>query len=261
MRTEYSRRDSEVINNDYYHTLGEKWYRAHDDPVALLRCEANLRNPWIAGRIHEFFSYKPGKVKVLDVGCGAGFLSNYLAKEGFEVTGIDLSASSLEIAQRRDETASVKYLHADAYDLPFDPQTFDVVTSTDFLEHVTQPQKVIEEVSRVLMPSGFFFFHTFNKNWISKLMVIKSLEWFVKNTPEHLHVYDLFIKPKDIRKWLEAQNLEVLEIHGVRPRFLQLPLLRLVAKGEVDPRFRFKWTPSLAVSYMGVSRKGGQTEY
>jgi len=260
MQTEYSRKDSEIINNEYYQELGDKWYRAHDDPVALLRCEANLRNPWISGRIHEFFSYRPGKIKVLDVGCGAGFLSNYLAREGFDVTAIDLSGSSLDVAKKRDDTHSVKYLQADAYELPFDDCSFDVVTSTDFLEHVAEPKKVLKEVSRVLSPSGFFFFHTFNKNWLSRLMVIKSLEWFVKNTPKHLHVYDLFIKPKDIRKWLENEKLDVLEMHGMRPQFLQMPLLRLLAKGEVDPRFRFKWTPSLSISYMGLARKGGQAD-
>lgn len=261
MQTEYSIKDSQVINNDYYHTLGEKWYRAHDDPVALLRCEANLRNPWITGRIHEFFSYRPGRVKVLDVGCGAGFLSNHLGKEGFDVTAIDLSGPSLNVAKRRDESHSVKYLQADAYDLPFDDESFDVVTSTDFLEHVSEPQRVLKEISRVLRPAGFFFFHTFNRNWISNLMVIKSLEWFIKKTPDHLHVYDLFIKPKELKKWLELEGLAVLEMHGMRPRMLQLPILRILARGEVDPRFRFKWTSSLLVSYLGVARKGGQTGY
>lgn len=261
MQTEYSKRDSEIINNDYYQTLGEKWYRSHDDPVALLRAEANLRNPWIAGRIHEFFSYRPGPIRVLDVGCGAGFLSNHLSKEGFDVTAVDLSGSSLEIAAKRDDTQRVKYLQADAYELPFDDESFDVLTSTDFLEHVSEPRRVLKEVARVLDPSGFFFFHTFNKNWLSNLLVIKSLEWFVKNTPDHLHVYDLFIKPKDMKKWLEEEGMLVLEMHGIRPKFMQFPLMKLVTKGVVDPRFKFKWTPSLSVSYMGIARKVAQQEY
>lgn len=260
MLTDYSKRDSSIINNDYYHELGEKWYRSHDDPIALLRAEAQLRNPWIIRRIHEFFSYKAGQIRVLDVGCGAGFLSNKLAEENFDVTAVDLSASSLEVARQRDHTRKVKYLQADAYSLPFENDTFDVVTSTDFLEHVSEPKKVLSEVARVLQPSGFFFFHTFNKNWLSRLMVIKSLEWFIKNTPEHLHVYDLFIKPKDLRTWLENENMRVIEMHGVRPRLLQMPVLKLLFSGEVDPRFKFKWSSSMAVSYLGVARKKGLNE-
>lgn len=260
MQTEYSKHDSEIINNDYYSTLGQKWYRAHDDPVALLRAEAAWRNPWISSRIHEFFSYRSKNIRILDVGCGAGFLSNYLAKENFDVTAIDLSESSLEVARNRDTTKKVRYLLADAYDLPFEAETFDIVTSTDFLEHVSEPRRVITEVSRVLKPNGFFFFHTFNKNWLSKLLIIKSMEWFVKNTPDHLHVYDLFIKPKDLKVWLEEERFRMIEMHGMRPRLAQWPLVKLLLNGEVDPRFRFKWTSSMAIAYVGIARKKGFSE-
>jgi 2-polyprenyl-6-hydroxyphenyl methylase/3-demethylubiquinone-9 3-methyltransferase len=260
MQTPFSKHDAEIINNDYYHTLGEKWYRAHDDPVALLRAEAAWRNPWIANRIHEFYSYRSKDIRILDVGCGAGFLSNLLASEGFQVTAIDISKSSLEVAQSRDLTQAVSYLQADAYELPFEDGTFDVVTSTDFLEHVSEPQRVIAEISRVIKPSGFFFFHTFNKNWLSKLLVIKSLEWFVKNTPEQLHVYELFIKPKDLKNWLADSRFRTIEMHGMRPRFLQFPILKLLFKGEVDPRFQFRWSSSLAVAYVGIARKKSDGE-
>ncbi len=260
MQTEYSKHDETVINNEYYHHLGSKWYRAHDDPIALLRAEASLRNPWIANRIHEFFSYRSQTIRVLDVGCGAGFLSNHLAREGFDVTGVDLSQPSLEVAEKMDITKQVRYLQADAYELPFENCSFDVITSTDFLEHVSDPKRVLHEVNRVLAPNGFFFFHTFNKNWLSNLMVIKSMEWFVKNTPEHLHVYDLFIKPKDIRNWLTEEGLSVIEIHGMRPRLMQMPILKLLLSGVVDPRFKFKWTSSLAISYVGIARKKGWME-
>jgi 2-polyprenyl-6-hydroxyphenyl methylase/3-demethylubiquinone-9 3-methyltransferase len=260
METEYSKHDLDIINNDYYHHLGQKWYAADDDPVALLRAESNLRNPWIAGRIHEFYSYKSKVVRVLDVGCGAGFLSNHLGREGFEVTAIDLSASSLDIARQADETKKVQYLQADAYELPFDNASFDVVTSTDFLEHVSEPQKVLREVARVVKPNGFFFFHTFNRNWLSNLLVIKSLEWFVKNTPEHLHVYDLFIKPKELRDWLVEEHFNVLEMHGMRPRIIQTPVFKLLFRGIVDPNFKFKWSSSLAVSYIGIARKKGRAD-
>ncbi len=260
MPTEYSKHDSEVINNDYYHTLGDRWYRAHDDPVALLRAEAAWRNPWIAHRIHEFYSYRSPQIQILDVGCGAGFLSNYLAKENFQVTALDLSASSLEVARRRDSTGTVRYVLADAYDIPFDEGKFDVVTSTDFLEHVTDPRRVIQEISRVIKPNGFFFFHTFNRSWFSKLMVIKSMEWFVKNTPPNLHVYDYFIPPNDLRQWLRENRFRMIEMHGMRPRILQWPIFKLLISGEVDPRFRFCWSSSLAVAYVGIARKKGSTE-
>lgn len=260
MQTDFSKLDSEIINNNYYHALGDKWYRAHDDPIALLRAEAAWRNPWIAHRIHEFYSYRSKDIRILDVGCGAGFLSNLLAKENFDVTAVDLSESSLEVARARDSTNSVRYLLADAYELPFEDETFDVITSTDFLEHVSDPRRVIAEISRVMKPNGFFFFHTFNKNWFAKLMVIKGMEWFVKNTPPNLHVYELFIRPKEIREWLTEERFRVIELHGMRPRLLQWPMVKLLFTGRVDPRFRFRWSSSLSVAYVGIARKKGISE-
>jgi 2-polyprenyl-6-hydroxyphenyl methylase/3-demethylubiquinone-9 3-methyltransferase len=257
MQTDFSKKDSELINNSYYHDLSERWYTADNDPIALLRAEARLRNPWISQKIKSEFGALES-VKVLDVGCGAGFLSNHLSQEGFAVTGVDLSESSLAVAKLKDQTKRVNYVLADAYQLPFSAESFDVITSTDFLEHVSEPQRVLQEVSRCLKPGGLFFFHTFNKNKLSELLVIKSLEWFVKNTPPQLHVIELFIKPKDLQKWMLFENLRTEEIHGVRPVFLQKPVWRLLFSGVVDPQFKFCWTKSLAVSYTGFARKLAQ---
>src|ERR1700752_4950194 len=82
------------VNNDIYHQLGERWYQAQDDPIALLRAESRTRNPWIDGHIRRAFP--PGEIKVLDIGCGGGFLSNLLSEAGFTVTGLDASVESLK---------------------------------------------------------------------------------------------------------------------------------------------------------------------
>lgn len=255
MQTEFSKKDSALINNDYYHDLAEKWYSATDDPIALLRAESRLRNPWIAAEILKCLPEQPSDIQVLDVGCGGGFLSNYLSSQGFQVTGVDLSESSLGIAKEKDLTKNVNYIAADAYKLPFPDQSFDVITSTDFLEHVSEPKRVLQEVARCLKSGGCFFFHTFNKNKIAELLVIKSLEWFVKNTPKDMHVIDMFITPEDLQSWMKELDLETLQIRGVRPVFLQKPMWKLITKGEIDPSFRFTWTKSLKVSYTGLARK------
>src|SRR5215475_7295723 len=82
------------VNDDIYDHLGERWYTARDDPIALLRAEARARNPWIAGAISQAFP--SDEVKVLDIGCGGGFLSNYLAEAGFTVIGLDAAARVLQ---------------------------------------------------------------------------------------------------------------------------------------------------------------------
>ena len=75
------------VNNDIYSALGARWYDADDDPVALLRAESRLRNPWVGRRIDDTFGER--RCAVLDIGCGAGFLSNSLAAAGHRVTGLD----------------------------------------------------------------------------------------------------------------------------------------------------------------------------
>ena len=96
-----------MINNDFYEELREDWHERFDHPIALLRAENKIRAPWVANELHKRF-LKP--VTVLDIGCGGGFLSNHLATLRHQVTGIDLSPSSLEAACKNDVTKSVKYL-------------------------------------------------------------------------------------------------------------------------------------------------------
>ncbi len=101
------KRSSKVlINNDFYDHLEDGWYTAKDHPVVLLRKENEVRVPWIIESIqkrrHTF-------AKVLDMGCGAGFLCNPLVKAGHDVTGVDLSKESLVVAEKFDSTKRAKH--------------------------------------------------------------------------------------------------------------------------------------------------------
>jgi 2-polyprenyl-6-hydroxyphenyl methylase/3-demethylubiquinone-9 3-methyltransferase len=189
---------SNQVDNTIYDQYGDKWYTADDDPIALLRQESKIKVPWVIEKIKSNLKFTT-QIKVLDVGCGGGFLSNPLAKAGYLVTGVDTSKESLRVAQTYDTTNSVIYLEADAYKLPFPDQSFDVVTAMDFLEHVEHPELVIKEVSRLLKPNGLFIFHTFNRNILAYFVVIKFVEWFVKNTKKNLHILRLFIKPSELK--------------------------------------------------------------
>lgn len=240
-----------AINNEFYDELGERWYRAEDDPVALLRAEARTRNPWVAAEIAK----RVGPCRVLDIACGAGFLANELAQQGHRVTGVDLSSASLEIARRHDATHAVDYRVADALALPFGAGEFDAVAAMDFLEHTAAPARAIAEAARVLRPGGLFFFHTFNRNPISWLIVIKGVEWFVRNTPTQMHVYPLFLKPREITKYSAAAGLEVESFIGLRPRLWSRAFWRMLATGKVAQNFEFVHTRSLTTGYSGIAIK------
>jgi 2-polyprenyl-6-hydroxyphenyl methylase/3-demethylubiquinone-9 3-methyltransferase len=256
------------VNNAFYDTLGDRWLSAQDDPVALLRAEGLAKQAWVQMQLAQLTeptsldSENGGEgvggdagapLKILDVGCGAGFLARALRGAGHRVHALDYSLPSLRVSQTVDP--SVHYLRGDALRLPYADGSFDVVTSMDFLEHIEDPAASIREAARVLKPGGLFFFHTFNRNPLAWLIIIKGVEWFVKNTPEHMHVLRLFIKPRELAAYCREAHMEPLAWSGVRPVFLRTAFWKMLATRRVPKDFRFVTTPSLALSYLGVARK------
>ena len=245
------------IDNTIYDQLGERWYQAADDPVALLRAEARLRTAWILTELRDVLGPRP--LAVLDVACGGGFLTNPLAAAGHQVTGIDLSLDSLAVAARHDATGSVVYLPMDARALAFPDGRFDVVCMMDFLEHLEERDEVIREAARVLKPGGLFYFHTFNRTPLAGLIAIKGVAWFVRNTPRHMHIYRLFLKPSELEALCVGRGLALEALRGVRPRVLAWPFFRLLVTGKVSDRFEFVFCRSLSIGYCGRARKGRRT--
>lgn len=245
--------DRAIVNNSFYDDLGDRWHEAYDDPVALLRAEGALKTPWIAARIRSAQGGLPARI--LDIGCGAGFQARAFAAEGHRVFGLDLSVGSLKTARKPGPGVPPAYLSADAYRLPFPDACFDAVCALDFLEHVTAPARVVAEAARVLRPSGSFFFHTFNRNLPAWLIVIKGVELFVRNTPERMHVLRLFLKPAELRAMCDKAGMRVEEMTGMRPVIGSAAFWKLLLTRRVPRDFRFRFTPSLALSYLGCARK------
>lgn len=241
-----------LINNEFYHDLHENWYTSDHHPIALLRAENKVRNPWIRKTIKDHF---PTKCSILDIGCGAGILTNDLVKDNHDVTGVDLSAPSLKIAEKYDDTKKVKYQMANAYDLPFKEKTFDIVCAMDVLEHVENPFQLIIEASRVLKHGGLFFFHTFHQNLLSYLFIIKCVDWFVPNAPKNMHVYNLFIKPKDLKFMCKKAGLSVDKIFGFQPKILSKEVLKMLFFKKLDDKFPFQFTKKVRTGYLGYAFK------
>lgn len=260
------------VNNAFYDTLGARWLHAQDDPVALLRAEGRVKQAWIESKLRqEGFGDRTGsrsaagvsgdpRPKILDVGCGAGFLARGLGTAGYDVHALDFSLPSLRVSQAAEGpggrgSAGVRYQRGDALQLPFRAESFEVVTCMDFLEHVEDPAAAVREAARVLKPGGLFFFHTFNRNPLAWLVVIKGLEWFVRNTPEHMHVLRLFIKPSELSDFCHGAGMEPFSWTGLRPDATRWAFWKMLCTGVVPEDFAFVQTPSLLLSYLGVARK------
>ena len=247
-----AQRTHRVVNNDVYDTLGDRWYDADDDPVALLRAQARLHAPWICDELARAFGGRP--CRVLDLACGGGFIANELARRGHEVVGVDISEQSLRIASSHDTSRRVRYVPADARALPMGGASFDAVCAMDFLEHVEVPDEVVAEAARVLAPRGLFMFHTFDRNPISWLLVIQGVQWFVRNVPRELHVHRLFVTPDELRAICAARGLVVRQLRGCEP-VLSRAFWRMLATGVVPRDFAFRFTRWVYAGYTGIAEK------
>ena len=245
---------SPSINNAFYDDLDEAWYCAENHPIALLRAENAVRNPWILKTLKEHQEKTPNvPLSILDLGCGGGLLSNTLSLAGYQVTGVDLSLRSLAQAKQKDTTQSVHYLQGDVRSLPLEKESFDVVCAMDLLEHVEDPAQVILEASRVLKPGGLFFFHTFNRTLLSYFLVIKCVEWLVPNVPPQMHVYSLFIRPEELKSYCRSAAIQVVSLQGLAPKIPSSAFWKSLRTRIIGPDFPFAFTSSLKTGYVGIA--------
>jgi 2-polyprenyl-6-hydroxyphenyl methylase/3-demethylubiquinone-9 3-methyltransferase len=241
-----------AIDNGIYDHWGEHWYTGQDH-VGLLRAQSAPLTAWVIGEVTGRLA--SGRVRVLDLGCGAGFMANRLAEHGFEVTGVDASEQSLSVAARHDTTGRVRYLRGDVRQLPVADAAFDAVTAMDLLEHVEEPELVIAEAARVLAPGGLFLFHTFNRNPLAWLLIIKGVEWFVRGTPPRLHVLRLFVKPDEAKRACGRHGLAMDPARGFGPDVLSTAFWRMLLHGSVPPELTFSLHGSTLTSYVAVAEK------
>ncbi|HEB77347.1 MAG TPA: bifunctional 2-polyprenyl-6-hydroxyphenol methylase/3-demethylubiquinol 3-O-methyltransferase UbiG [Methylothermaceae bacterium] len=157
--------------------------------------------------------------RIVDVGCGGGILSEALAREGAEVLGIDLSAELLEVAELHaleQGVDKVKYERISAEALAErEPESFDLVTCMEMLEHVPRPASVVAACARLARPGGRVFFSTLNRNLKSYLMAIVGAEYLLKLIPRGTHEYEKFIRPSELAAWARAVDLAPLAIRGI----------------------------------------------
>ena len=191
--------------------LAHRWW----DPASEFRPlhEINpLRLDWIDRK-----AALAGK-NVLDVGCGGGILSEGMAGAGAKVTGIDLSDKALGVARLHlfESGHQVDYQLTSAEDFAdAHPETFDVVTCMELLEHVPDPSSTIAACSRLVKPGGHVFFSTLNRNPKSYMFAIIGAEYVLNLLPRGTHDYAKFIKPSELARYCRESGLETQELLGM----------------------------------------------
>ena len=197
---------------DKFSALASRWWDPNSEFKPL-----HAINPLRLNWIKELVGGLQGK-KILDVGCGGGILAESMAVAGAEVTGIDLADKSLKVAQLHglESGVPVTYRSISAEDMALEqPQTFDIVTCMEMLEHVPDPASVVQACADLAKPGATLFFSTLNRNLKSYVFAIVGAEYILRLLPKGTHQYAKFIKPSELARYIRQANLEVIGMKGL----------------------------------------------
>ncbi len=156
--------------------------------------------------------------KVLDVGCGGGILAESMAHRGAEVTGIDLGETPLSVATLHALETGIEmdYRNITAEELAAEmPGQFDVVTCMEMLEHVPDPESIIQACSTLVKPEGHVFFSTLNRNPKAFMLAIVGAEYLLNMLPKGTHEYGKFIRPSELEQAARKNELDLKNISGL----------------------------------------------
>ena len=156
--------------------------------------------------------------KVLDIGCGGGILAESMVKKGAQVKGIDLGKAPLAVAKihAKEQNLNIEYEAISAEVLAADePETYDIVTCMEMLEHVPDPSAIVNACAELAKPNGNIFFSTINRNPKSFLFAIIGAEYILNLLPKGTHEYEKLIRPSELDRWVRASAMYTNEIIGM----------------------------------------------
>mgnify|MGYP001361646283 FL=1 len=156
------------------------------------------------------------KINILDIGCGGGLLSEPMTRLGANVTGIDASSKNINIAKlhAKKNKLKINYLCSSPEKLKIQKK-FDVILNMEIVEHVEDINFFINSCSKLLKKNGLMFVATLNKTFKSYLFAIIGAEYVLRWLPIGTHDWEKFVKPEDLKKILNKNNLKLEKLDGM----------------------------------------------
>ena len=155
-------------------------------------------------------------IKILDIGCGGGLLSEPMSRMGANVTGIDASDKNIKIAKVHSKKNKLKinYLCSSPEKLKI-TKKFDVILNMEIVEHVEDIDFFLKSCSKLLKKNGLMFVATINKTLKSYVFAIVGAEYVLRWLPIGTHEWEKFVKPEDLKKILMKYNLSLNKLEGM----------------------------------------------
>ena len=228
--------------------LGDRWWDAKG-PMAALHKFNPVRLAYIRDQAVERFGRDAKKLdclkglRILDIGCGGGILSEPLARLGAEVVGVDPSPENIEAARAHAEQAGVPvdYRATTAEDLATQNERFDIVLAMEVVEHVTDVNAFVSTCASMVKDGGLLSLATINRTVKSFALAIVGAEYILRWLPRGTHQWDKFVTPEELELAVEQAGLDVIGERGV--------IYNLLAD-------RWQLSSDMDVNYMLVAARG-----
>jgi len=230
--------------------LGAQWWNPRG-PMAALHKFNPVRLGYIRDQAVAHFSCDPKKLdclsglRILDIGCGGGILSEPLARLGAQVVGADPSEENIAVAaaHARDSGVGVDYRATTAEDLMTQGEQFDIVLAMEVVEHVTNVDDFVATCAAMVKPGVLMIAATLNRTMKSFALAIVGAEYILRWLPRGTHQWDKFVTPEELERALSAGGLRVTAERGV--------IYNLLAD-------RWQLSDDMDVNYMMVAAREGQ---
>lgn len=156
-------------------------------------------------------------LRILDIGCGGGLLSEPLARMGADIVAADPSEKNIKTAMvhAQEQGLEIDYRATTAEELAAAGEVFDVVLNMEVIEHVNDPEKFTETCAAMVKPGGMMFVATLNRTLKAFGLAIIGAEYVLGWMPKGTHQWEKFIKPEELKLWLQAAGMQQKTLSGV----------------------------------------------